>query len=51
MICVHNVVAACATVGLVGVEGKLIRWALIPMTYYLVFAGILGVIAVALGIG
>jgi lactate permease len=51
MICVHNVVAACATVGLVGVEGKLIRWALIPMTYYLIFAGILGVIAIALGIG
>ena len=51
MICVHNVVAACATVGLVGVEGKLIRWALIPMTYYVVFAAILGFIAIALGIG
>jgi lactate permease len=51
MICVHNVVAACATVGLVGVEGKLIKWALIPMTYYLIMAGIFGVIAVALGIG
>ena len=51
MICVHNVVAACATVGLVGVEGKLIKWALIPMTYYLVVAGILGMIAVALGLG
>lgn len=51
MICVHNVVAACATVGLVGVEGKLIKWALIPMTYYLIFAGILGIIAVSLGIG
>ncbi|KJS22511.1 MAG: lactate permease [Clostridiaceae bacterium BRH_c20a] len=46
MICVHNVVAACATVGLVGVEGKLIRWALIPMTYYLIFAGILGLFAI-----
>ncbi|MFZ5943461.1 MAG: L-lactate permease [Bacillota bacterium] len=46
MICVHNVVAACATVGLMGVEGKLIKWALIPMTYYLIFAGLLGMIAI-----
>lgn len=46
MICVHNVVAACAVVGLSGVEGKLIRWALIPMTYYVAFAGILGMIAI-----
>lgn len=51
MICVHNVVAACATVGLVGVEGKLIKWALIPMTYYVVMAGILGMIAISLGLG
>jgi len=52
MICVHNVVAACATVGLVGVEGKLIKWALIPMTYYLIMAGLLGMIAIyGLGIG
>ncbi|KUO52933.1 MAG: lactate permease [Desulfitibacter sp. BRH_c19] len=52
MICVHNVVAACATVGLVGVEGKLIRWALIPMTYYLIATGILGILAIyVLGIG
>ncbi len=50
MICVHNVVAACATVGLVGVEGKLIKLALIPMTYYVLFAGVLGVIAVSMGI-
>jgi lactate permease len=50
MICVHNVVAACATVGLVGVEGKLIKLALIPMTYYVIFAGILGVIAVSMGL-
>ena len=42
MICVHNVVAASATVGLVGQEGSLIRKALIPMTYYIVAAGMLG---------
>lgn len=51
MICVHNVVAACATVGLIGVEGKLIRLALIPMTYYVVFAGILGLLFVGMGLG
>jgi lactate permease len=42
MICVHNVVAASATVGLIGREGDLIRKALIPMTYYVLAAGALG---------
>lgn len=42
MICVHNVVAASATVGLFGQEGTLIRRTLIPTTYYLVAAGLLG---------
>jgi lactate permease len=42
MICVHNVVAASATVGLAGCEGDLIRRALIPMTYYVLAAGMLG---------
>jgi lactate permease len=42
MICVHNVVAASATVGLVGKEGSLIRKALIPMTYYVLAGGMLG---------
>jgi lactate permease len=42
MICVHNVVAAAATVGLAGREGALIRKTLIPTAYYLLAAGILG---------
>ncbi len=42
MICVHNVVAAAATVGLLGREGDLIRLALIPMSYYVLAAGALG---------
>lgn len=42
MICVHNVVAASAVVGLVGKEGHLIRKTLLPMTYYLIMAAILG---------
>jgi len=42
MICVHNVVAAAAVVGLIGKEGSLIRITIIPMIYYAILAGILG---------
>jgi lactate permease len=42
MICVHNVVAASATVGLFGREGALIRKTLIPTIYYLLAAGTIG---------
>ncbi|QXD22446.1 L-lactate permease [Opitutia bacterium ISCC 51] len=44
MICVHNVVAASATVGLLGKEGSVIRKTLIPMAWYVIFAGGLGLI-------
>jgi len=44
MICVHNVVAASAVVGLLGKEGFLIRKTLIPMIYYLIVAAIVGVV-------
>jgi lactate permease len=43
MICVHNVVAASAVVGLIGREGLLIRKTLIPMTVYLIAAALIGV--------
>jgi lactate permease len=46
MICVHNVIAACATVGLVGVEGLLIRRNLIPMTLYGLVVGITGMLLI-----
>ncbi|SEA14145.1 lactate permease [Thalassobacillus cyri] len=42
MICVHNVVAASAVVGLVGKEGDVIRKTIIPFIYYATFAGGLG---------
>ncbi|MBV2361538.1 L-lactate permease [Thalassococcus sp. CAU 1522] len=42
MICVHNVVAASATVGLVDREGMIIRKTLLPMTYYAVQGGLIG---------
>jgi lactate permease len=44
MICVHNVVAASAVVGLIGKEGHLIRKTLIPMIYYLIVAALVGII-------
>jgi len=44
MICVHNVVAASAVVGLIGKEGHLIRKTLLPMLYYLIVAATVGII-------
>ncbi len=48
MIAIHNVVAASATVGLLGQEGKTLRMTVIPTVYYVLFAGVLGVIAIYL---
>ncbi len=42
MICVHNVVAASAVVGLLGREGLVIRKTLVPFLYYALFSGALG---------
>lgn len=50
MICVHNVVAASATVGLIGKEGILIRRALIPMSYYVIAAGTIGMAIITGGV-
>jgi lactate permease len=44
MVTVHNVVAASATVGLLGQEGLLIRKTVIPMAYYCLAAGALAYI-------
>jgi lactate permease len=46
MIAIHNVVAALATVGLLGQEGAILRKTVIPTVYYVLLAGILGLIAV-----
>jgi lactate permease len=46
MIAVHNVVAASATVRLLGREGATLRKTLIPTIYYLIVIGLLGLIAV-----
>ena len=42
IICVHNVVAASAVVGLVGKEGLIIRKTFLPFAFYALLAGSLG---------
>jgi lactate permease len=42
MICVHNVVAAAAVVGLVGKEGAVLRLTLWPFLYYALLPGAIG---------
>ena len=42
MISVHNVVAACAVVGLIDKEGYVIRKTLLAMIYYVIQAGLIG---------
>jgi lactate permease len=49
MICVHNVVAASATVGLVDREGEIIRKTLIPTGYYVVQGGLIATALIAGG--
>jgi lactate permease len=46
MIAIHNIVAAAATVGLLGQEGLLLRRTVIPTFYYVLFAGVLGLIMI-----
>jgi lactate permease len=48
MIAIHNVVAASATVGLLGTEGATLRKTILPTIYYLVVIGILGMVAIHL---
>lgn len=48
MIAIHNVVAASATVGLLGQEGNVLRKTIIPTLYYVIFVGIMGLIAIHL---
>ena len=42
MICVHNVVAASAVVGMLGREGLVIRRTFLPFVYYALFTGAVG---------
>ncbi len=49
MICVHNVVAASAVVGLLGREGSIIRMTLLPFVYYALLPGSVGYLIVSYG--
>jgi len=46
MVAIHNVVAASATVGLLGKEGETLRKTILPTVYYLLVVGLLGLLAV-----
>jgi lactate permease len=45
MIAIHNIVAAAATVGLLGREGLVLRRTIIPTVYYCLAAGVIGLLA------
>lgn len=51
MIAIHNVVAASATVGLLGREGNIIRMTIIPTLYYLIVVGVITLIAIHTTLG
>jgi lactate permease len=46
MVAIHNVVAASATVGLLGREGTTLRRTIWPTLYYLLISGLLTLIAI-----
>jgi lactate permease len=46
MIAIHNVVAASATVGLLGREGETLRKTIIPTVYYLLVTGLIGLLLI-----
>ncbi|WFE68939.1 L-lactate permease [Thiomicrospira sp. R3] len=48
MICVVNVVAAASVVNLVGREGQIIRYTLLPMLFYVVSVGVVAMVGLSL---
>jgi lactate permease len=46
MVAIHNVVAASATVGLLGREGLILRKTVWPTLYYVLFTGVIGMLAI-----
>ncbi|MCQ4310068.1 L-lactate permease [Pseudomonas stutzeri] len=48
MVAIHNVVAASATVGLLGREGVTLRKTVWPTLYYVLFTGVIGMLAIYL---
>ncbi|MEA1959717.1 MAG: L-lactate permease [Bacillota bacterium] len=50
MICINNIVAVCATVGVIGVEGKLVKLNFIPAFIYAAIVAIFFAILIQMGI-
>jgi len=50
MVCINNAVAASATIGIGGREGKLIKMNVIPMTIYTLLTVLIFYIVLSLGI-
>jgi lactate permease len=48
MIAIHNVVAASATVGVLGQEGTTLRKTILPTLYYVTIVGLLGIMTIYL---
>ncbi len=46
MIAIHNVVAASATVGMLGREGSVLRKTILPTVYYVLLTGIIGLLMI-----
>ncbi|HBX56333.1 MAG TPA: lactate permease, partial [Pseudomonas sp.] len=46
MVAIHNVVAASATVGLLGREGTTLRKTVWPTLYYVLFTGLIALVAI-----
>ena len=51
MVCVNNVVAACATTGTIGNEGKIIRTNAVPMVTLSIIVVIVAVVGISIGAG
>lgn len=50
MVCINNIVATCATTGIIGAEGKLLRAAVLPWLIFYFICVIVMVVAMSMGI-
>ena len=44
MICIHNIVAACAVLGMIGREGDILKQIIWPFLFYSILVGIVACI-------
>ena len=50
MICIHNIVAVCAVLGMIGHEGTILRRTVIPFILYSIPVGLVAGYLIASGI-